>query len=339
MSVLSSEIVLYQALNNTATTANGGRRSGNLVVSGAANGLFPFILPEDRIAGARHLRKIFPSINNAANETLYGGGIYIDAPTPGADYCTLFAGTQRDTMADHASITVRYGVGMLAANVSAGATTLVANVENAAIAAQLYRDGGTIVVTDRTTPTLASSGNRDVRTITGTPSVSGTQVTIQITQGLTYAYTTANSTRVASVLSLGNMACSLSNWSESGSGTYDETTYPPLLYNLGTVEQTWTCTFSDASTFSCGGDTVGSVGSGTIGSNFAPVNPATGIAYFSLRAAGHGGTHAAGDTIVFQTHPATGLTVPAGYLDWVIPAGSAAAANNRFTLVTMGYTA
>ena len=138
MSVLSSEIVLYQALNNTATTANGGRRSGNLVVSGAANGLFPFILPEDRIAGARHLRKIFPSINNAANETLYGGGIYIDAPTPGADYCTLFAGTQRDTMADHASITVRYGVGMLAANVSAGATTLVANVENAAIAAQLY---------------------------------------------------------------------------------------------------------------------------------------------------------------------------------------------------------
>lgn len=339
MTILSSEIVLYQALNNTATTANGGRRSTNLIASGAVNGLFPFILPEDRVAGARHLRKIFPSINNSASETLYGAGIYMDAPTPGADYCTMFAGTQRDTMADHATATTRWGVGMLAANVSAGATTIVLNVENTAIASQLYRNGEQIVITDRTNPTLASSGNRDIRTITGTPSVSGTQVTIQITTGITYGYTTANNTRVASVLALGDMACSLSNWSESGTGTYDEATYPVLLANLGTVEQTWTITFTDATTFSCVGDTVAGVGSGTIGSNFAPVNPSSGVAYFTLRAAGHGGTHSAGDTITFQTHPACGLTVPAAYLDWVIPAGSAAAANNRFSLVTLGYTA
>lgn len=334
MAITASELPIYKSLVITDTTANGGRRSANLVVSGAVNNLFDLVLPEDRVAGDRQVRKVFPSVDNDDDLTLYQGRLYIDAPTPGDDWCTMFAGTQRDTMADHASVTERYGCGYLHSNVSAGGSTLIVDVEDATIAG-MFRDGGTICITDRTLPTSSASGNREFHTISGAPSVSGTQVTITLAGTLANNYTTANNTRVAAVIEAGDVLCSISDWAETGAGTYDETTYPVLPDNLGTVEQTWTLTFSDASTFSVVGDTAGSVGSGTVGSNFAPTNPASSKPYFTLRSAGFGGTWAAGNTIVFQTHPPA---VPV-YLDWVIPAGAESIDNNRFTLVFTGYRA
>lgn len=336
MTLLSSEIVLYKSQTITETTSNGGRRGATKVTSGAVNNLFPLVLPEERTAGARKVRKVFVSVDNDDDETLYSAGIYIDAPTPGDDWVTMFAGTQRDTMADHTGSDNRYGVANLASNVAAGATTLIVNVEDATIAS-MFRDGGTICVTDRTLPTSAGSGNREFATISGAPSVSGTQVTITIpSPGLTNAYTTASGTRVAACLVAGDILCSVSNWAETSSaGTFDETTYPVDCDNLGTVEQTWTLTFSSATAFTVVGDTVGSVGSGTTSSDFAPSNPVASKPYFTLDVSGFGGTWASGDTIVFQTHPA-GYPL---YLDWIIPSGSDPVSSNRFTLVTYGYRA
>ena len=101
MTLLSSEIVLYKSQTITETSSNGGRRGTAKVTSGAVNNLFPLVLPEERVAGARKVRKVFASVDNDDDETLYSAGIYIDAPTPGGDWVTMFAGTQRDTMADH----------------------------------------------------------------------------------------------------------------------------------------------------------------------------------------------------------------------------------------------
>lgn len=334
MAIIASELVLYKSLVITDTPANGGRRSVNKIVSNLVNNCFDLVLPEDRVAGDRQVRKVFASVDNDDDLTLFTARIFLDAPTPGDDWMTMFAGTQRDTMADHSSVSKRYGCGYLHSNVSAGGSTLIVDVEDATIAG-MFSDGDTVCITDRTNPYSAATGNREFRTITGTPSVSGTQVTMTITQALTNSYTTANNTRVASVLEAGDVLCSVSNWTETGAGTYDETTYPVLCDNLGTVEQTWTLTFSDATTFTVVGDTVGSVGSGTLGSNFAPTNSAASKPYFTLRAAGFGGTWAAGNTIVFQTHPAA---VPL-YLDWVIPAGAESINANLVSLVVAGYRA
>lgn len=334
MPILTSELKFYKALNVSETTANGGRCSTNQVVSGAVNNLFPLVLPEDRVAGKILYRKLFAAVDNDDDLTLYSGTVYIDAPTPGADWATIFPGTQRDTMADHGTISTYYGVATLATNVSAGGSTVIVNVEDASIAG-MFANGRTIVITDRTVPTGAASGNREFHTISGAPVAVGAQVTITLAGTLANAYTTAARTRVASVLSLGDIACSVDNWVETGAGTYDEATYPVLCDNLGTVEQTWTLTFTDATTFSVSGDTVGSVGSGSVGTNFAPVNSAASKPYFTLRAAGFGGTWAAGNTIVFQTHPSKAPF----FARWNVPAGSAAQDNNRFTLVWDGYRA
>ena len=111
------------------------------------------------------------------------------------------------------------------------------------------------------------------------------------------------------------------NWGESStSGTYDETTNPPIVDHIGSVEQTWTITFSDATNFSCSGDTLGSVGSGSIGGgDFAPNNTDFSKPYFTLTdgTPPWGGTWAASETITFKTHPAAAAiwekrTVPAG---------------------------
>lgn len=332
MSILASELKLYKSsvVNDLAT--NGGRISASEVVSGALANLFDHVLPEERAAGSTKYRKAFFRVANDDDLTLYAAKLFLDAPTPGADWVAMFAGTQRDTVNDHPTPRL-YGVAFLQANANAGASTIIIEVEDATIAG-IFQDGDPIVITDKATAT-AATGNRELHTISGAPVVVDKQVTITIAGTLANGYTTAANARVASVISAGDVACSVNNWVETGAGTYDEATYPVLTDNLGTVEQTWTLTFSDATTYSITGDTVGGVGSGTTGSNFAPVNPATGKPYFTLRSAGFGGTWAGGNTIVFQTHPPA---VPF-FLKRVLPAGAAGIAGNRVTPVLLGATA
>ena len=73
------------------------------------------------------------------------------------------------------------------------------------------------------------------------------------------------------------------------------------------------------SDFAVAGDTLGSVGSGNIASNFAPTNPDFGAPYFTLPSAIWGGAWASGETFTFQTHPAA---LPL-WLKRVVPAGAA----------------
>lgn len=60
-----------------------------------------------------------------------------------------------------------------------------------------------------------------------------------------------------------DLLATVDNWVETGAGTYNESTYPVLLDHIGTAEQTWTLTFTDATNFTVIGDTIGSVGSNT----------------------------------------------------------------------------
>jgi len=198
----------------------------------------------------------------------------------------------------------------------------------------MFVNGDTIRVTDKLTPT-SGTGNEEIHTINGVPVVAGLQVTITTTAVLANNYTTAAGGRVMSIYNYGDVKCVVDNWVETGAGTYDETAYPVVCDNISTIEQTWTLTFSDAGNYTISGDTVGAVGAGTILADFSPLNPAFSKPYFTLEFEGFGGTWAAGNTIVFQTHPAA---VPI-WEKRVVPAGVSSLANNKVTAVITGESA
>ena len=161
-------------------------------------------------------------------------------------------------------------------------------------------------------------------------SYAGNVATVELASGSSVSgtYATANSYG-AGCVDGGTVEPSSENWSEtSPSGSYDEASYPPVLYNDGTEEDSWTITFTSASAFSCSGANAGSVGTGDITTDFSPTNPDTGQPYFTIDKDGWGGSWASGDTVEFDTHPSA---LPL-WLKEVVPAGTSQEAYNTFIL-------
>jgi len=157
-------------------------------------------------------------------------------------------------------------------------------------------------------------------------SYSGSVATVELDEQVPYAFSTAD-TYASGVLDRDYIRPEVSGWVENvaGDGTYDESTYPLELNNLGTVKDNWTITIGAAGAISCSGTLTGALAAGNISSDYAPVNPATSQPYFTLRAAGFAGTWASGDTIEHETDPAQ-------WPVWImhhIPAGVAATSENH----------
>lgn len=334
MTILASELKAYYPTTVSDSSGNGGRISFNQVTSGALRNVFPHVFRAERLAGSIKHRKIFYRTTNDADETLYAPSIRLHAPTVADDWVYFRIGTQRNTQGDLTGSERKYGVGILKTAVTAGDSTLVVSVEDASLT-NIFQNGDKIHITDKATPT-SSIGNEEELTISGAPIVSGVDVTITTSTALANSYT-EGLTYVGSVYYTNNdLTGSVDSWSEhgTGTGTYDEVTYPVLIDHIGTAEQTWTLTFTNATSFTVVGDTIGSVGSGTIGSDFAPNNPAVSKPYFTLQAAGWGGVWVAGDVIAFQTHPPA---IPI-WETRVVPANSASVAGNSVTVVFEGET-
>jgi hypothetical protein len=120
-----------------------------------------------------------------------------------------------------------------------------------------------------------------------------------------------------------------------GDGTYDHVGTPVAAFNKGTIDETFTLTFTSGTAFDIEGFAIGAVGSGNISSGAAPVNPDTGVEYFEIFAGGFSGTFATGDTIEI-------VTVASAYPIWlkhVVPAGAAAISSNTSTFVIDGQSA
>lgn len=304
MPIIDSELLTYKSTGITEVAAtNGGRMSANRSVSGVKNNLFPDIGRAERTSGGLVVRKEFLKIANDADLAALNFRLWQDRPTVGDEYAWWVLATQRNYQAALTGSEDKYGAANLSADATAASNTLVVTVEHADLTG-IFRDGATIVVSDKATGT-STTGNEEFHTINGAPVVAGLQVTITTDAVLANNYTVASGARVSAVYETATVQCSVDNWVETGAGTYDETTNPVACDNIGTVEQTWTLTFTDATHFTVAGDTVGAVGSGTTGADFAPSNPDFTKPYFTLAAAGWGGTWAAGNTLVFQTHPAS----------------------------------
>lgn len=329
MPILDSEILFYRSTGVTDVAAtNGGRMSANRVISGVKNNLLPDIGRAERTSGGRTLRKEFCKFANDDDLDALSVRLWQDRPTAGDDYVCWYPGTQRNFQADLTGSERKYGCANLSANASAGSSTIVVTVEHADLTS-IFQAGDVIWISDKASAT-AVSGNEEFRTISGAPVVVGLQVTITTSTPLGRDYTTAASARAATVYEAGTVAASVDNWVETSTlGTYDESASPVAVDSIGTVEQTWTLTFTDATHFTLTGDTLGAVGTGSTAADFAPSNPDFTKPYFTLAASGWGGTWAALDTVVFQTHPAA---VPY-WVDRTTPAGAAVIASSTQTMV------
>jgi len=336
MTIINTELKLYKSsvINDTGT--NGGRLSSSEAVSAVSNNVFPNVFTADRVAGLTTHRKTFSKVSNDSDETLYYPQIWLDIITAGDDWVSFFVGTQRDIQSGIAGTEQKYGCGSLAANVTAGVSSITVDVENIALATgndKIFTVGDLIRITDKATID-AGTGNEETHTLTSVSNVD-TVVTLGFSATtLANSYTTTSNTRVMSVYEPSDVECSVDNWVETiaGDGTYDETTYPVVTDNIGTVEETWTLTFTSATDFGVVGDSIGSVGTGSTAGDFSPSNADFSKPYLTLDKDGWAGTLASADTVVFQTHPAA---VPV-WQKRTLPAGCSSLSGNKTTLVFGG---
>ncbi len=326
MSVSAAELKWYRSKTVTNTAANGGALSKDQIVTDVRGNVFPDVSQAEREAGITRYRKRFIKVASVTNDILYNSKVYLTTVTPADDYVSIFAGTQMDTQNDIDEYVVEYGVGTLDTNVAAGENVLAVVLENEDL--DIFRDGDTIWIGDDTNEEYHENV---------TVSKTGDVVTITLEAGdqLSNSYLSSN-TFVSSCLLLGDIEPDVEDWAESSaSGTYDETTYPVIVSNIGGIYEDWTITFTSASNFNCSGAGVGAVAVGNINNNYSPTNPDFTQPYFTLNKNGFGGTWDTGNTIQFRTIPAAkGI-----WFKQVVPAGSVSYSGNNFNFRIVGESA
>lgn len=325
MTIALAEIKTYESQNmGGVATVNGGVMSNTLVPSNTANNAIPSAELAALAAGRTLFRKLFDKIEDAEDSTANNVRQFLWKGTTGGDRIYLAGGTWTDHESDLSSPDL-FGSGKLDSNVSASATSIDVLVEDGAT--PIFRDGELLLITDRSDLEDSGTGNMEFRTISGTPSVAGDVVTITLATGLSNAYLAAD-TRVASCIEWGTLSANIGSVSESLSNgaTFDEASV--VAHTIGAVYDTITLTFSSSSAFSAAGADVGSLGTGSTGVDFAPINADTGTPYFTIPSSVWSGSPSAGDTVSF-------LLTPLGCPYWlkhVIPAGTAAQSGNNFEL-------
>lgn len=128
-----------------------------------------------------------------------------------------------------------------------------------------------------------------------------------------------------------------SSWSDSVSGgvatgTYNTVLAPIEVTNAGATGERWAIVFTNTTTFNVMGEHVGVIATGNLATDLAPINPATGEPYFTLRATGWGSGWAAGNVLRFNT-------VGALFPSWVVRTvqqGQETVTDDSFTLLVRG---
>lgn len=320
MAIIPSELKLYKSRYVQNTVTNGGRMSGLEIPQNVKNGIFPDISQMQRESGAVIWRKVFYKVANIDNMALQGARIWIDIVSPGSGRIAMYRGTQRDSQGDIVADSGKaYGPAQLTIDATAGDMRITVQAESGAN--DVFHDAAVIYIND---------GNDDEFISASTVSWAGDVATINLASGLMNNYSAARPCRVASCITTDEIKTSWDNWSlTSANGQYDTTSNPPLLDNIGTFEQTWTLTFTSSTDFNISGDTVGALGIGNLSADIEPLNPDFSRQYFTLRSAGFSGSFVAGDSIIFQTHPAA---MPL-WLKEIVPKG--ASAGNEETIIAV----
>jgi len=338
--MIDSDLKFYLPTTVNDTTTNGGRMTATAVTSGVVQNVWPHVPKAERTNGSTKYRKLFAKVADDDDGTLISPQYWLDDVTAGDDWFCFFAGTFTDTQADIGGTERKYGVAPVTTNVTASSSTIVCTVEDSTLATgndAIFADGDTVRLTDKVNPDDVS-GNEEFLTISGAPSVSGSVITITVSETIANSYDTADSPRVMSIYEPSDIECSSDSpvVTTAGDGDVDDNTYPPVLDNIGTIEQIITITFSDATNFTAVSNVAGvALSSGSKGTEWSPTNSDFSKPYITLNANFFTGTWASGDTCVIHTYPAA---VPL-WEKRVVPAGASPQTNNKITLVTAGEAA
>jgi len=315
----NTDLILYKSVIVSDAGANGGRMSYTQVTSGILNNLFPNVSQSERTDGATKYRKFFFKNKNAAGETAANSRIWISKRSTGGDYFRLKAGTNTDIQSMADDYTNWLGSGYLYNAIGTDATRMdvVFDTNNGVYNSSLIR------ISD-------NSGKEEFLTVKGSGGVSwnGSIATILTTTCFRSGYPASQDVLISAVIDFGDLVASTDNWSESRE-IYNESSYPVEVNNVGTIEESWTLTFSSGTAFTVSGANTGLISGGVIGSDYSPVNPnvGTGDYYFTIRAAGWSSPQI-GDTITFQTHHAAASV----WISENVPALTASRTNSQMNL-------
>ncbi|WP_151800741.1 hypothetical protein [Acinetobacter junii] len=97
MPIETNNLVLYKSERLTDTTDGGGKYSGQVVVDGESNNLFPDVSELDRTMGRVSLRKIFAAVNNNDTESLMGSTVFISKNPDDPNVSALLFSTKSHT--------------------------------------------------------------------------------------------------------------------------------------------------------------------------------------------------------------------------------------------------
>jgi hypothetical protein len=126
-------------------------------------------------------------------------------------------------------------------------------------------------------------------------------------------------------------------WADSVSGsaatgTFNDVLAPIEVTNKGAVTERWALVFTNTTSFNIVGEHVGVIGTGTINTDLAPLNPATSVPYFTVPALGWGIGWSVGNILRFNT---VGAMTPI----WVVRTvqqGPNTGTEHSFTLLSRG---
>ncbi|WP_180062092.1 hypothetical protein [Acinetobacter sp. YH12120] len=148
---------------------------------------------------------------------------------------------------------------------------------------------------------------------------------LTFTKPLTHNYDAAD-TIVGSALVIGDMQSRYTRkfvqqtwnnaWADEATGAgisanYNDALYPITVTNKGAIQERWALIFTDNTNFRCVGEYSGQIGTGSVNADFAPINPVTGLPYFTVKKEGWGAGWANGNVLRFNT-------VAANFPVWVI---------------------
>lgn len=126
-------------------------------------------------------------------------------------------------------------------------------------------------------------------------------------------------------------------WSDIVTGaaavaTYNDILAPLVVTNAGASTERWAVRFTNTTAFDVIGEHVGVIASGNTATDCAPVNPATGSPYFTLKATGWGAGWTAGNVLRFNT---VGALFPV-WMVRTIQQGPETVINDQFTVLVRG---
>ncbi|MGE4317586.1 MAG: hypothetical protein AB7E96_01670 [Deferribacterales bacterium] len=309
-----TDIQLNRSLNITDTETNGGRENkAGGIVSGVKFNLFPRVTSSERETGIVRYRKVFMSNMNTSGETAYGACAGLSSPGNGQDSFYIARGTHTDAQPDAESLTWT-GCGQLVSDAAAGDTTI-----------QVYFKTADYTIPDGCLLILRTGENTETVRIS-TASFNGNTATISLQAQLADSYL-ASDTYAGVMLELGDLTPGYENVSVSSlTGQFDPSAM--TLYNAGTEYDTYSLTFTSALSYTVAGAETGVLPSGTISSSYSPINEKTARPYFTIPAECFSGTFEAGNSVSFDTRPAS-----AGF--WIkesVPAGCPHEPDNKTTI-------